>query len=116
MSTSTAFDELCSLTREAALIESMEAALGWDERTYMPLAAGEYRAEQMTYMAGLIHRRRTDPRLGDWLGELRSSSLAADRNSDTGTVIRQLQRDYEKKVKLPQKLRVVTASADFYNS
>ena len=47
-----AFDELCSLAREAALLESIEALLGWDERTYMPPAAGEYRAEQMTYLVG----------------------------------------------------------------
>lgn len=98
------FDQLCQHTRETALLESIEGLLGWDERTMMPPAGGEYRAEQMTYMAGLIHSRRTDPRLGDWLGELRTSPLAKERHSDAGATIRQLQREYEKKVKLPQKL------------
>ena len=58
----------------------------------------------MTYLSGLIHRRRTDPRLGEWLQALRDSPLAADPHSDAGTTIRQLRRDYEKRVKLPQSL------------
>ena len=66
----TPFDELCNLARQAALLESIESALGWDERTHMPPAAGEYRAEQMTYVSGLVHRRRTDPRLGELLAAI----------------------------------------------
>lgn len=98
------FDELCSLAREAALLESIEALLGWDERTYMPPAAGPYRAEQMTFITGEVHKRRTNPRLGELLAELADSDLAKDPHSDAGTTIRQLRRDYEKRVKLPQRL------------
>ncbi len=98
------FDELCTLAREAALLESIEALLGWDERTYMPTAAGPYRAEQMTFITGEVHKRRTNPRLGELLGELAGSDLAKDPHSDAGTTIRQLRRDYEKRVKLPQRL------------
>src|SRR6185369_17238350 len=104
MSTTAAFDELCSLSREAALIESVEAALGWDERTYMPPAAGEYRAEQMTYLTGLAHQRRTDKRLGDLLGQLAACDLAKDKHSAAGATIQELKRQYDKKVKLPQAL------------
>ncbi|MEX2176432.1 MAG: carboxypeptidase M32 [Pirellulaceae bacterium] len=99
-----AFDELCTVARQVALLESVEAVLGWDERTYMPLAAGEYRAEQMTFVSGLVHRRRTDPRLGELLSALADSPLAADPHGDAGATIRQLRRDYEKRVKLPQSL------------
>lgn len=104
MSTSTAFEELCSLSREAALIESMEAMLGWDERTYMPLAAGDYRAEQMTYLTGLAHQKRTSQRLGELLGELAGSDLTKEPHRDAGATIRELKRQYDKKVKLPQSL------------
>ena len=99
-----AFEELCTLTRQAALLESIESVLGWDERTYLPPAAGEYRAEQMTYVSGLVHRRRTDPRVGELLAFLAASELARDPHSDHGTTIRQLQRDYDRRVKLPQSL------------
>jgi carboxypeptidase Taq len=98
------FEELCRLTREAALVESVEALLGWDERTYMPEGGGEYRAEQMTFLSGLAHQKRTNPRLGELLGELTASPLAKDPHSDAGATIRQLQRDYHKRCKLPQKL------------
>ena len=98
------FDALCAHARETALLESVESLLGWDERTYMPAAAGTYRAEQMTYLSGVIHQRHTDPRLGQWLAELAGSELAKDPHSDAGATIRQMKRDYDKRVKLPQSL------------
>jgi len=101
---SSAYDQLCQHARETAVLSSIEDVLSWDDRTQLPPAAGEYRAEQMTYLAGLVHRRRTDPRLGQWLGELAHSDLARDPHSDSGTVIRQLQRQYDKLVKLPSAL------------
>src|SRR4051812_28123834 len=104
MSLAKAFEELGSLAREAALVESIEAMLGWDERTYMPLAAGEYRAEQMTYLSGLVHKQRTSKRLGALLDELTASSLAKDRHSDESATIHELKRQYDKRVKLPQSL------------
>jgi len=98
------YEHLCRHAREIAMLTAMESALGWDERTMMPPEAAEYRAEQLTLLAGLIHQKRTDRRLGEWLGELAASPLAKDRHSDTGTTIRQLKRDYDKRVKLPQSL------------
>lgn len=104
MNTEATYTNLVEHVRETALLESIEALVGWDERTYMPIAAGPYRAEQITYLAGKIHQRRTAPQLNEWLHELSDSPLAADPHSDTATTIRQLRRSYEKQVKLPQKL------------
>ncbi len=98
------YDQLCAHVRETALLTSTEAALGWDERTMLPPAGAEYRAEQLTLLARLVHQRKTDPRLGEWLGELAGSPLAADPTSDSGTTIRQLKREYEKQIKLPPSL------------
>jgi carboxypeptidase Taq len=100
----TVYDELCGFVRQTALIESISELLGWDERTMMPRAAGEYRAEQITYLSGLIHRRRTDPQLNAWLNDLTGSSLDADPHSPSGATIREVRRDYEKRCKLPQTL------------
>ena len=98
------YDQLCQHARETAMLVATESVLGWDERTKMPSEAAEYRAEQMTLLSGLIHQRRTDPRCGHWLAELADSPLAADPHSDSGTAIRQLKRDYDKRSKLPQSL------------
>ena len=98
------YDNLCRFVHETSLLQSIEALLGWDERCLLPPAAADYRAEQMTLLSGMIHRRQTDRRVGDWLAELADSPLAADPASETGTTIRQLKRQYDKKTKLPQAL------------
>lgn len=99
-----AYQELCRHQRETAKLASIMGLLEWDERTKMPPAGGEYRAEQISYLAGEIHKRRTVPQVGEWLRQLADSPLAADPHGDSGTVIRELRRDYEKKAKLPQSL------------
>jgi carboxypeptidase Taq len=99
-----AYDRLCAHARQAALLHSTEALLGWDERTKMPSAAAEYRAEQISYLAGLIHKHQTAPEVGDWLAELADSPLAADPHSQAGADIVNLQRDYDRRIKLPQSL------------
>lgn len=98
------YERVRQFCRETALLASIESLLGWDERTIMPPAAGEYRAEQATYVAGLLHSHRTAPQLGDWLEELSQSSLATDPYSDAGATIRELKRQYDKKVRLPKSL------------
>ncbi len=95
------FTQLADHCRETAMWNSIEALLGWDERTMMPPAAGEYRADQIALMAGMIHRRRTDPILGEWLNTL----LAAkpDPHSDRGATARELKRQYDRRVQAAAK-------------
>ena len=98
------FKELCQHVRETSYLESTSALLEWDQQTKLPARAGSYRSEQITFIAGQIHKRRTDPRLGELIGELSESSLAQDQHSDAGATIKELKRDYEKQVKLPVSL------------
>src|SRR5437867_4337399 len=98
------YDQLCAHAREVAILTSTQSLLGWDERTQLPPAGGEYRAEQMSYMAGLIHKKQTAAEVGEWLAELAESPLAADPHSEAGADIVNLKRDYDRKTKLPQAL------------
>ncbi|MEX1041705.1 MAG: carboxypeptidase M32 [Pirellulaceae bacterium] len=98
------FEHVCQHVRETTKLEHVKELLEWDERTLMPVAAGEYRADQITLLAGLVHQRATDPRLGEWLEALAESPLAADPNSDQGATIRGLKREYDRETKLPQTL------------
>lgn len=98
------FEWLRSHFQEIALLQSTADTLEWDERTGMPPAAGSYRAEQVTLLRGMIHRRRTDPRVGESLDALRQSDLAADPHSDQGATIDRLHEDYLRDVRLPQAL------------
>ena len=102
--TQSRFDRLCEKTREASYLQSTISLLEWDQQTKLPSGGVEYRADQLTYLAGKMHQMRTDPELGDLLGELSESELVKDPNSDAGATILELKRDYEKKVKLPERL------------
>ncbi len=98
------FEAVCKHARETAMLSGVESLLGWDERTYMPPRAGAHRAEQITLLAGMLHRRRTDAEYGKQLLELAGSDLAEDPHSDSGTIIRMLARQFDKATKLPQTL------------
>lgn len=98
------YNLLTAHTRETAILSSIQELLEWDERTKMPAAGGQYRADQAAYVAGQVHHQQTDPSVGDWLSQLAECPLATDPTSDTGAVIRHLQRDYDKKTRLPQSL------------
>lgn len=100
----TIYDQLCRHARETALLTAAESALGWDERCLLPVEGAEFRAEQVTLLAGMIHQRRTDPRMGEWLEQLSDSALAQDPHSDVGTTVRRLKREFDKRSKLPQAL------------
>ena len=64
------YDQLTAYCRETAQLSSIQSLLEWDERTLMPPEAGAFRADQITLLAGMLHKRRTNPQLGDWLNEL----------------------------------------------
>src|SRR4051812_18388430 len=96
------YEKLAAHSRETALLNSIESLLGWDERTMLPAGGGEYRADQMTLLAGMVHRRRTDPQVGAWLAELSAAQL--DPHRDRGATVRELKRQYDRRVKLPQAL------------
>ncbi len=98
------YEELCQHVRQTSYLESTMALLEWDQQTKLPKQADGFRSEQITFLAGEIHQRRTDKRIGDWLGELSHSELAADPISDAGATIRELNRAFEKQTKIPASL------------
>ncbi len=98
------YAELIGNFREIAILSSIEGLMFWDQMTYLPSKASAYRSEQSAYLAGMIHNRRTDARVGDWLNELADSPLAEDLSSDNGCNIYHLKRRYDKLVKIPTDL------------
>ncbi len=101
MSAQKAYDELVSILKETALLESTAGVLNWDERTYMPRAGAPLRADQISLLAGMIHDRFTDKKVGDLLDELVDSELTKDPESAEAVNIRETKRNYDKETKLP---------------
>jgi carboxypeptidase Taq len=90
--------------RRTALLATVDAAIGWDERTMMPLAAGAWRAEQAAELAAVVHRQRTDPVQGERLAELAAGAFATESSPEEQTAIRLMQHDFEKQARLPARL------------
>jgi carboxypeptidase Taq len=99
-----AYDELLRRTREETLLTTVEALLDWDEETYMPPGGVENRSEQLALVAGLLHERGTDPRLGELLSAVEHSDLVNDPGSPAAVNVRELRREYDRFVRLPRSL------------
>jgi carboxypeptidase Taq len=104
MTPAAAYSKLIDATREAALLESCAELLGWDEDTFMPPGGVAHRSRQMALMAGLLHDRWTDRRLGDWLAEIEGSPLVADPSAVEAVNVRELRRNYYRACRLPRGL------------
>jgi carboxypeptidase Taq len=62
-----AYEALLAHARETAALESVAGRLSWDQETMMPRGAALQRGEEMAAMEGVLHARRTDERIAEWL-------------------------------------------------
>lgn len=93
-----AVDDLLAFQRQTEALSSVAERLGWDQETVMPRGATEQRAEEMAAMEEVLHERRTDPRIGEWLA-------AAEPQTDVETRILELiARDFSRSSRIPARL------------
>ena len=96
----TAYTDLMAFQRETEALAQVAGRLGWDQETMMPRGAAEQRGEEVAALESVLHARRTDPRLGDWLAAVDEAAL-----DDVGRAnLRHIRRDFEKQQKVPAKL------------
>ncbi|MBE0413821.1 carboxypeptidase M32 [Yoonia sp.] len=94
----TAYDDLMAFQRETEALAQVAGRLGWDQETMMPGGASAQRAEEHGAMANVLHARRTDPRIADWLAQAVPTDAVAAAN------LRQISRSYDRTVKVPARL------------
>ncbi len=100
-----ALKELCDLARSAATLGSIGSLLNWDQETYMPPAGAGHRAEQQAMLAGLVHERRTNPRIGELISKCEADQgLSGDPAAPTAAMVREFRREYDLATKLPKEL------------
>ena len=95
-----------SLTKFDAITRglcSLADRSGWDQETMMPKGASEQRSEEVAAIQEVIHSRRTDPRIGNWL-ELAETDDTAGKAS-----LRIIRNDYNNYNKIPIDLAVEIA-------
>lgn len=96
----TAYDDLMAFQRETEALSQVAGRLGWDQETVMPRAAAPQRGEEMAAMESMLHARRVDPRVGDWLSGIDQATL-----DDVGRAnMRLIQRSYDRASKVPAQL------------
>lgn len=94
----TAYVELMAYERETQALGEVAGRLGWDQETMMPKGAADQRSEEMAAMEGVLHARRTNPQVGDWLAQAEASDDVAAAN------LRHIQRSFDRASKVPAKL------------
>ncbi len=80
------------LLQEITLLSSTSATLGWDQETYAPSGSVTFRAKQLAYLQGRIHKLQTSDSFREGLASL------------AGPNQRELTHQYERATKLPQEL------------
>ncbi|AUH34827.1 carboxypeptidase M32 [Paracoccus tegillarcae] len=93
-----AFDDLLAFQRQTEALSSVAERLGWDQETVMPRGATEQRSEEMAAMESVLHERRTDPRIGEWLDAAKPETPAEVRTVELIT------RDFTRSSRIPARL------------
>ena len=109
MTNNHAYDQLMAFQRQTEALSLVAERLGWDQETMMPSGSADQRGEEMAAMEGILHARRTDPRILDWIE-------ASDPQDPAGRAqLRLITRSYQRTTKVPsdlaQKLAQVTSVA-----
>jgi carboxypeptidase Taq len=98
MTNNTAFADLMAFQRQTEALSLVAERLGWDQETMMPRGAADQRGEEMAAMEGVLHARRTDPRIAEWLE-------AAEAPDTAGMAqLRLIRRSYDRTTKVPADL------------
>jgi carboxypeptidase Taq len=85
--------------------------LGWDQRTKMPEAGAEARADQLATLTRLAFERFTADEIGSLLDELADWGGSLEHDSVEAALIRTARRDYDKATRVPIELRAEMARA-----
>ncbi|MEF3048491.1 carboxypeptidase M32 [Pseudotabrizicola sp. L79] len=103
MLTNSAYAELMAHQRETEALGQVAGRLGWDQETMMPRGSGDQRAEEMSAMEGVLHARRTDPRIADWLVRAEQEGVGAV-DPVAAAQLRHIRRSYDRMTRVPGRL------------
>ncbi|MEM1350845.1 MAG: carboxypeptidase M32 [Pseudomonadota bacterium] len=104
---SDAFSELMAFSRDTQALAAIAGRLEWDQETMMPKGAAAQRGQEVAALESVLHARRTDPRVADWLAALIEDELDAVGMAQ----VRHIRRSYERASKVPAKLAAQIARA-----
>lgn len=99
------YDNLIAHIRTTKALEEVSGLISWDQETVMPSGGADQRAEEQAALEEVIHARRTDPKIGDWLAG------AGAGTPEQEACLRLIRRDYDRNTKVPVELASALARA-----
>ena len=96
--TADAYAQLLDFQRTTEALAAVAGRTGWDQETTMPPGAAPQRAEELGALEHVLHARRTDPRVGDWL------ERAGPGDAVQAATLREIRRSYDRHRKVPADL------------
>lgn len=100
-----ALSDLLAFQHETEALASIAGRLEWDQETMMPAGAAVQRGEESAAISGVLHARRTDPRIGDWLAACEGARMS---QADAAK-LRLIRRNYDRTLKVPARLAIELA-------
>ncbi|MFV0474304.1 MAG: carboxypeptidase M32 [Pikeienuella sp.] len=98
---------LLSHLRQTAALEQAAGVISWDQETMMPPKGAAQRAEQAGALAAVIHERRSDPRIPEWIAAIDRAGLS---DFDAAN-LREAERAHRLATRIPARLAEESAKA-----
>ena len=98
MKTNKSFNKLMQFQQDTEALVSIAGRLGWDQETMMPPDSADQRATEQAALVNIIHSRKRDPRISEWIDKIRPQNEIEAAN------IRLLKKSYQKACKVPADL------------
>ena len=111
MSQTAAFDALMAYDRDTQALGQVAGRLGWDQETVMPRGAAAQRGAEMGAMEAMLHARRTDPRVADWLAGIDDMTLDPVGQAKMREIRRAFTRAQKVPAALAARLAQITSEA-----
>ena len=102
----TALNDLLKFDGQTQALSQVSSRLGWDQETMMPEDSGDQRGVEMAALEGVLHARRCDTRVGEWLSQIDARS----QDGVTQAKLREIKRSFERALKVPGDLAEAIAS------
>jgi len=104
-----AYQDLMAFQRDTEALGQIAGRLGWDQETVMPRGSAGQRGEEVAAIEGVLHARRMDPRIGDWLAAIDPAALDAVGQANLRHIARRFARTSRVPAALASELARVTS-------
>ncbi len=95
-----AYEQLMQFQHDTEALGQVAGRLSWDQETMMPRGAADQREEEVSALEHVLHERRTDPRVGEWLSAIGDDALDPVQTAQ----LRHIRRRYERATRVPSAL------------